>query len=184
MKILKDRYSRSTDHVLASMYQQLTIDESDLPTGVSSRNCGCNKSSCSCCVHLTLEKVFQDDTGCVHVSYLRSENGFEFKATLNGGNLIDSKDIVSEVGKTSPPFCVTIPSERRPVRMCVIFRDLHLSDLEMFGCASFSVLLASLDVGCFRFSSSTQRQSEVDSGNFSSFIAPGDTGDINFLDIS
>ncbi|GFS23787.1 hypothetical protein ElyMa_005141500 [Elysia marginata] len=114
--------------------------------------CACEKYDCGCCVHMQSKKISLNETGCVNVSYLPSEIGFEFKVTLNGKIIIDDKVSVSN----PPPFCMAVPYLHQLASVCAEFRDLKFQDRQFSGCSSLIVKLAGVtvenfDLGCFHF---------------------------------
>ncbi|KAK3774436.1 hypothetical protein RRG08_028622 [Elysia crispata] len=112
--------------------------------------CACKGYSCGCCIHMESKRISLNETGCVNVSYLPSEIGFDFKLTLNGKIIIEDKLSVSN----PPPICVAVPQLHKLASVCVIFRDLSFKGRQFSGCALISVKVADVtvekfDLGCF-----------------------------------
>ncbi|GFO18387.1 hypothetical protein PoB_004489200 [Plakobranchus ocellatus] len=112
--------------------------------------CICDGNQCGCCVHLTVARIGLDSVGCVNVTYLPYDMGFDFLMSVDGKTLLSSKVAV----RSPPPICVGIPYLHHLASVCAKFQDLKRKDEKLSGCASIMVrfalaVLSEHDLGCF-----------------------------------
>ncbi|RUS68594.1 hypothetical protein EGW08_023644 [Elysia chlorotica] len=112
--------------------------------------CSCVGSQCGCCVHMEVEAVGLNDTGCVNITYLSKEIGFEFTLSVDGIVIIDKKISVSN----PPPLCAAIPYLKKLASACVQFSNLTFQDKRFSGCVSVEIVFAgevlvNYKFGCF-----------------------------------
>ncbi|CAL1529169.1 unnamed protein product [Lymnaea stagnalis] len=114
------------------------------------KNCSCQHYMCGCSVHLEIPQISLNNTGCLSVTYLADEVGFEFLFTLDGNVIFDRKLSV----KNPPALCTGGPFVHHLARICFRFHDLDYKEMQFTGCASLeaeleSVLVKTLKLGCF-----------------------------------
>jgi len=78
-------------------------------------HCRCYNYTCSCCVVLHVPKINLNETGCVALSYLEPEAGFNIHLTLNKNILVDETVVVPN----PPPLCVGIPYIHQYASVCI-----------------------------------------------------------------
>ncbi|KAH9489921.1 hypothetical protein Btru_036633 [Bulinus truncatus] len=115
------------------------------------KNCWCSNYTCGCCYNIVVEKISLNDTGCLNITYLVDEYGFEFTFTLNGKVIIDRKISV----KNPPPICAAIPYVHNLASLCLRFYNLDFVNKQFTGCADLEaelegVVVKSLELGCFK----------------------------------
>ncbi|KAK6961043.1 hypothetical protein BgiMline_033715, partial [Biomphalaria glabrata] len=138
---------------LTHKMKKISNDYHKVVAGVSFRdsNCWCVNYTCGCCYNLVVEQISLNDTGCLNITYLVDEYGFEFTFTLNGKVVIDRKISV----KNPPPICAAIPYVHNLASLCLRFYNLDYVDQHFSGCASIEaelegVVVKTIELGCFR----------------------------------
>ncbi|BFZ15702.1 hypothetical protein BsWGS_18741 [Bradybaena similaris] len=113
-------------------------------------SCSCVNYTCGCCLQLIVEKISLNETGCLNISYLPDEYGFELLFTLNGKPIIDEKISV----KNPPPICASIPYIHQLASLCIRFYNLDYKAKQFSGCADIEIVVEGVpvekyDLGCF-----------------------------------
>ncbi|XP_059178689.1 uncharacterized protein LOC131957884 isoform X2 [Physella acuta] len=113
--------------------------------------CSCLNYTCGCCLHLEAEKISLNNTGCINITYLPDEYGFEFTFSLDGKILVDRKISV----KNPPPICAAIPYVHNLASLCIRFYNLDYKDSKFYGCTAIEaelegIVVKTFDLGCFQ----------------------------------
>lgn len=114
-------------------------------------NCSCQNYSCGCCLHLEVPQISLNDTGCLNITYLVDEYGFEFLFSIDGKIIIDKKVSV----KNPPPICAAIPYIHNLASLCVRFYNLDYKEKQFSGCAALEaelegIVVKKIELGCFK----------------------------------
>ncbi|CAG5125664.1 unnamed protein product [Candidula unifasciata] len=125
----------------------------------SNSTCACVNYTCGCCLQVVVEKISLNETGCLNISYLPDEYGFEFLFTLNGLAIIDEKISV----KNPPPVCAAIPYIHQVASLCIRFYNLDYKAKQFSGCADVEieverVVLKKYDLGCIHIPPSREHK--------------------------
>jgi len=118
--------------------------------------CECSNYTCSCCAFLHVPKINLNETGCVIMSYLRSEVGFDMKLTLNQKIIIEEKVSL----QNPPPLCVGIPYLHHYGSLCVVLYNVTYSH-PVGACLRIEAKLVGstveqIDLGCFHMHDKVQ----------------------------
>lgn len=126
------------------------VDQNWMTEKVSSNStCSCVNYTCGCCLQIVVQKISLNESGCLNISYLPDEYGFEFLFTLNGLVIIDEKISV----KNPPPVCAGIPYIHQVASLCIRFYNLDYKEKQFSGCADIEVevegvVVKKYDLGC------------------------------------
>lgn len=117
-----------------------------------SKYCQCVKYKCGCCARFNLKDLkIVNTTGCVNVSYLPDQFGFNLVLTLNHTVLYNT----TVSAKNPPPICVAVPYLEQELSLCVDLYNLDVNDTYVSGCVKLEahvlhVTVMKLDLGCFQ----------------------------------
>uniref|UniRef100_A0A0B7BB67 DUF4773 domain-containing protein n=1 Tax=Arion vulgaris TaxID=1028688 RepID=A0A0B7BB67_9EUPU len=151
MKIREIETAVKTDAVYLMHFMEKEYKEiiTDLKFSNNS-SCSCVNYTCGCCVDLVIPKISLNETGCLIMSYLPDEYGFQIVFTLNGLVIMSEKISV----KNPPPICAPVPYAHELANICIRFYNLDYKEKQFSGCADIEVdlegvVLKKYDLGCF-----------------------------------
>ncbi|XP_005090524.1 uncharacterized protein LOC101860221 isoform X2 [Aplysia californica] len=143
----------------AIMFRKDAAQYGSVPGMSPNNSCACVNYTCGCCLHLEVEKIHLNDTGCVNISYLPEEYGLEVDVTLDG-RIVYQKKISA---KNPPPVCAPIPYVHKLADLCIRFYNLSVHGKQFSGCADIEFTLEGItvktfNIGCFQIPPSRQIQ--------------------------
>lgn len=119
--------------------------------------CSCVNMSCSCCAHVSVEKLNLNDTACLNLTYLTRDVGIQVTFDINGN--VYYNQTVSE--SNPPDVCVAIPEFKEAASVCLKFYDLVVRNTSLSGCVDLiaklvGVEVARVKIGCLRAAPNSQ----------------------------